>query len=186
MVLPLALPGAVVSAMDESFIKRLHSSLQLRELPHSEHGQYKREQNWPGSRLLDHLDDVDGYAYFTPPDQVQAAVHAMLAELLRREAVVASPGDVLETAAWLHWRFVQIHPFLDGNGRVGRLLLNAYLVVHGFPLSSIQPECRHVYFASLHSAWLLAREPRASLPPLALLHRIVSESVLRSLELMAD
>jgi Fic family protein len=39
----------------------------------------------------------------------------------------------VETAAFLHHRFVEIHPFTDGNGRVARLLSNLYLIAKGYP-----------------------------------------------------
>lgn len=36
-------------------------------------------------------------------------------------------------AAFLHHGFVKIHPFIDGNGRVSRLLTNLYLIAHDYP-----------------------------------------------------
>jgi Fic family protein len=39
---------------------------------------------------------------------------------------------IKENAAFLHHRFVEIHPFIDGNGRAARLLTNQYLIAHGF------------------------------------------------------
>ncbi|MFH0738000.1 MAG: Fic family protein [Candidatus Micrarchaeota archaeon] len=42
-------------------------------------------------------------------------------------------GEPIETAALLHQRFVDIHPFVDGNGRTARLLLNLYLMRNGYP-----------------------------------------------------
>ena len=155
MVIPFASRDKTVRDIDEPFMRGLHLSLRLAELPVEQHGRYKQEQNWPGSRTLDELDDAEGYSYFTPPDLVEDHVQTMFAELYARDERVreslhsrdaSSAFQVLETASWFHWKFVQIHPFLDGNGRVARLLLNAYLVLRGFPLSSIQPEVRHVYF----------------------------------------
>lgn len=43
-------------------------------------------------------------------------------------------------AAALHQKFVTIHPFLDGNGRTARLLMNFELTRHGFPIINIQPD----------------------------------------------
>ncbi|MFH0885236.1 MAG: Fic family protein [Candidatus Micrarchaeota archaeon] len=42
-------------------------------------------------------------------------------------------GEPIETAAIVHQRFVDIHPFVDGNGRTARLLLNLYLMRNGYP-----------------------------------------------------
>ena len=57
-----------------------------------------------------------------------------------------------EALAALHCRFEQIHPFLDSNGRAGRLILNLILVRHGFPPAIIYKRDRARYLRALQRA----------------------------------
>ena len=59
---------------------------------------------------------------------------------------------VIERAALLHGEFVKIHPFIDGNGRTARLLLNFELMKNGFPTAIIKQEMRPRYYDSLDLA----------------------------------
>jgi Fic family protein len=58
----------------------------------------------------------------------------------------------LELAALTHFRFVSIHPFSDGNGRISRLMMNFVLNKHGFPMTIIQYEKRNSYYNALERA----------------------------------
>jgi Fic family protein len=55
-------------------------------------------------------------------------------------------------AAYAHRRLVDIHPFVDGNGRTARLLMNMILVNSGYCVVSIPPVLRLDYINALHAA----------------------------------
>lgn len=54
------------------------------------------------------------------------------------------------TAAYFHTAFELVHPFVDGNGRVGRLLLNFILRKNGYPMINIPSKTKRDYYAALH------------------------------------
>ncbi|WP_183275762.1 Fic family protein [Clostridium fungisolvens] len=58
----------------------------------------------------------------------------------------------IELAAEFHFRYVYIHPFIDGNGRTARLLMNLILMRNGYPISIIKTENRDEYMKSLEIA----------------------------------
>ncbi|CAF3629388.1 unnamed protein product [Rotaria sordida] len=58
----------------------------------------------------------------------------------------------IELAAIAHYKFVYIHPFIDGNGRTGRLLMNLILMRSGFPPVIIKKSDRLAYYSYLDQA----------------------------------
>ncbi len=64
----------------------------------------------------------------------------------------ADESTIAEALAVLHARFEQVHPFLDGNGRTGRLVLNLLLVRLGYPPAIIYKGDRSRYLAALRRA----------------------------------
>lgn len=57
--------------------------------------------------------------------------------------------NAIEFAAWTHAEFVKIHPFVDGNGRTSRMIMNYQLLASGFLPVSIAKENRLEYFEVL-------------------------------------
>lgn len=86
-------------------------------------GEFRRSQNWigsPGSTLES--------AQFVPPP-----VEEMYSALDDMEKFIHTPSELppLVRAAIVHYQFEAIHPFLDGNGRIGRLLIILLLTEWG-------------------------------------------------------
>ncbi len=86
------------------------------------------------------------YEVGSPPGDVEAGLTALIDE------VNAYQGDqILKAAAYFHAGFEHIHPFADGNGRVGRTLLNYYLLTHGHPPLIIHDEDKGAYYDALET-----------------------------------
>ena len=60
----------------------------------------------------------------------------------------------VEFSAWLHERLVSIHPFIDGNGRTARLIMNLALLQAGYNIITIPPVVRNDYIFGLQEAQL--------------------------------
>ncbi|MBI4019654.1 MAG: Fic family protein [Candidatus Aenigmarchaeota archaeon] len=74
-------------------------------------------------------------------------VKELMRELIR--FIRMSSGNPVEHAARVHYRFEKIHPFGDGNGRLGRLLMNCMLWRAGYPMLIIEYRKRRAYYAAL-------------------------------------
>lgn len=121
-------------ALDEALILKLHGMLMNGIRPDA--GSYRRH----GVRIVGA--DI--------PTANAASVPLLMGNIahdLRRRR-----KDVIAHAAAIHARFEQIHPFSDGNGRIGRLLMHAMLLRNNLPPAVIRPEKKRLYYSSLNTA----------------------------------
>ena len=89
---------------------------------HKTPGEYRRSQNWIGG-------SNPGNARFVPP--IHENVPDLMSDLEKFAHDDALHLPPLFKAAVMHYQFETIHPFLDGNGRIGRLMISLYLVAEG-------------------------------------------------------
>ncbi|SAK63990.1 filamentation induced by cAMP protein Fic [Caballeronia catudaia] len=122
-----------------------------------------------------HVNVAIAGAHTTPPDFLN--VPAELAALVEWHASAGNTHPVVR-AAELHTRFVRIHPFVDGNGRTGRLLLNVELMRSGYPPALIRNENRAAYCDSLDDACVSSDYTGVAL--------LIAELVKRSFDIYLD
>lgn len=85
-------------------------------------------------------------AGFTPPsgNEMYIQIKGFYEDLKYKSEL-----NPIELAAWTHAEFVRIHPFIDGNGRTSRLLMNYQLLSQGFLPVSVAKEDRLEYYNAL-------------------------------------
>lgn len=122
--------------LSEWQIRNIHA-LVLKGIDDGEAGRYRQENV------------VIAGASTTPPEFLH--LPAEMASLVEWH-VQAHALHPITRAAELHTRFVKIHPFVDGNGRTARLLLNFELMKAGYPPAIIRKEDRLAYYDALDEA----------------------------------
>ena len=93
--------------------------------------------------------------YITGTDYVPPAaeeVPAMMEEFVVDLNIKKDSMHPILFAAFAHKRLADIHPFVDGNGRTARLLMNLILVNKGYQVASVPPVWRHEYISALITA----------------------------------
>lgn len=140
--------------LTQNFIRTLHKTL-LREdytvyrnLPGGETssyvihaGQYKTRPNSVITRY------GDRFEYATPEE-----TPALMSDLVEWYNGAEKAGKLtpVEMAAIFHYRYIRIHPFEDGNGRIARLMVNYILARHGYPMIVVRSRKKNEYLEALH------------------------------------
>lgn len=116
--------------LTENIIKQIHSLVLMNDLRNA--GAYR---NIP---VL-----ISGAAH-TPPEPFHVPIQ--LEQLVTEYPQMKTSKHIIEAIAEFHLRFEGIHPFIDGNGRTGRLILNLELIKAGFLPVNIKVSDRHKYY----------------------------------------
>jgi Fic family protein len=111
--------------------------------------------------VLKNIDDLNAGRYRNVNVMITGAVHLppsavkvprLIAELVEWYYEHRADLSAAELAAWIHYKMVYIHPFIDGNGRTARLLMNLILMRRGYPPAVILNIDRKKYYRALKEA----------------------------------
>ena len=136
--------------LTETFIRTLHQTL-LREdyqvtnpdgTTYTIHaGQYKTRPN--------SVRTITGELFeYASPEETPALMADLIAWYNREE--VAATLSPIQLASLFHYRYIRIHPFEDGNGRMARLLVNYILCKHGYPMIVVKSTDKNQYLSVLN------------------------------------
>lgn len=152
MLKTLPLSHRVIKKSHEILLSDLSAARGARKRP----GEYKNTQNWIGGRTID-------VARFVPPPPSETQKCMDDLEFYLNREYSSSINSLLDLAL-VHYQLETIHPFADGNGRVGRMLISIMAVHSGIldmPILYVSPEMeRHkdqyidmMYNVSAKGAW---------------------------------
>ncbi|MBQ6723160.1 MAG: Fic family protein [Paludibacteraceae bacterium] len=139
--------------LTETFIRQLHQTM-LRE----DYTVYKEINGQPVQYT------VHAGIYKTRPNSVITVTgekfeyaspeetSALMTDLVSWYNAAEEDGRMspLELAALFHYRYIRIHPFEDGNGRISRLLVNFILARHGYPMIVVRSKDKDQYLTALN------------------------------------
>ena len=145
--------------LTQNFIRTLHHTL-LRE-------DYKVYRNLPGGVQTSYT--VHAGQYKTRPNSVitrygdrfdyasPEETPALMTDLVDWYNQAEQEGELspVELAILFHYRYIRIHPFEDGNGRIARLMVNYILARHGYPMIVVRSRLKQHYLEALHKADLI-------------------------------
>ena len=145
--------------LTQHFIGTLHKTL-LRE-------DYTVYRNLPGGQQTSYV--IHAGQYKTRPNSVitrygdrfeyasPEETPALMTDLVNwyNDAEQSGKYSVVELAALFHYRYIRIHPFEDGNGRIARLMVNYILARHGWPMIVVRSRKKQEYLEALHKTDLV-------------------------------
>ena len=142
--------------LTQNFIRTLHKTL-LRE-------DYTVYRNLPGGMQTSYV--IHAGQYKTRPNSVitrygdrfeyasPEETPGLMADLVDwyNKAEMEGKLSPIELAALFHYRYIRIHPFEDGNGRIARLMVNYILTIHNYPMIVVRSREKSKYLEALHQS----------------------------------
>ena len=124
---------------DYTVYRTLPGGVQTNYVIHA--GQYKNRPNSVITRY------GDRFEYATPEE-----TPALMSDLVDwyNDAERSGKFTPIELAAIFHYRYIRIHPFEDGNGRIARLMVNYILTRHDYPMIVVRSRKKKEYLEALH------------------------------------
>ena len=124
---------------DYTVYRNLPGGVQTSYVIHA--GQYKTRPNSVITRY------GDRFEYATPEE-----TPALMSDLVDwyNDAERSGKFTPIELAAIFHYRYIRIHPFEDGNGRIARLMVNYILTRHDYPMIVVRSRKKKEYLEALH------------------------------------
>lgn len=185
--------------LTQTFLRTLHKTL-LRE-------DYQVYHNLPGGQISSYT--IHAGQYKTRPNSVITRLGerfdyaspeetpALMTELVEwyNAAEQAATLTPIEIAALFHYRYIRIHPFEDGNGRIARLMSNYILARHGYPMMVVRSRKKNDYLDALHKADLSVgstpslgahASKRAALPFLTYFSKLFVEELTYSIRFLTE
>jgi Fic family protein len=130
----LLLKLATYDTIREKDIRDLHKLFYFR-INQKTAGKYRKKQVF-----------ITGTEFIPPaPEKIRTSMHDFIEEI----PVIKQQNNPVVYAALLHLKLVTIHPFVDGNGRCARLLMNLALMQAGYPITIIPPVVRTDYINAI-------------------------------------
>lgn len=140
--------------LTETFIRQLHLTMLredyvcYRQLPDGTNtsytihvGIYKTRSNWTYTVTGERFD-------YASPEETPA----LMADLVNWYNEAETKGELspIELASVFHYRYIRIHPFEDGNGRIARLMVNYILARHNYPMIVVKSKDKNSFLTALN------------------------------------
>lgn len=123
--------------LSQHTIKQIHSLI-LKNIDDTNKGTYRK------------INVIISGARHKPPQSIE--IPSKMENFIKEYEQKKNALHPVQLAAWVHIEFVGIHPFIDGNGRTSRLLMNLELIKAGYPPVVIRLEDRLEYYKALDIA----------------------------------